>query len=166
MVALGVAVGKGSTPLDDWMLDIDAPDVLRLIVSPLLLTGVLCIAFGAALGQRRWRLALVVAVFPPVAIMVAQLLKRVFDRDRGGALAYPSGHTTALVTVAGMVVLVVGGRLWALAIAAVICGLGMLFVGMTFHYFTDTVGALFLGTAAVCGAARLAGWAPADARDT
>jgi membrane-associated phospholipid phosphatase len=167
MVVLGVAVGRGSTPFDSWMLAIDVPDDLRLIVSPLLLTAVLCTALGVALGRRQWRLALAVVVCPPVAILVAQLLKPVFDRDRGGVLAYPSGHTTALVTVAGMVVLVAGGRMWALAAATGICIAGMVIVGMTFHYFTDTVGALFLGTAAVCLAARLAGWAPRPGhRDT
>jgi membrane-associated phospholipid phosphatase len=160
MVILGLAVGKGSTRFDCWMLGIGAPNPLRLIVSPVLLTAVLCTAFGVALGRRQWRLAIAVAVCPPVAIVVAQVLKRVFDRDRGGALAYPSGHTTALVTVAGMVVLVAGGRWWALAVAAAVCLAGMVIVGMTFHYFTDTVGAMFLGTAAVCVAARLAGWAP------
>ena len=38
--------------------------------------------------------------------------------------------------------------------------LGMLAVGASFHYFTDTVGGLFLGTAIVCLAALILGRAP------
>lgn len=95
------------------------------------------------------------ALCPPVAVVSAQLLKRVFGRTRDGELAYPSGHITALVVIAGMVVLVAGGRLWALVLAALAVVAGMILVGMTFHYFTDTVGALLLGSAYVAVAARL-----------
>lgn len=103
----------------------------------------------------RWRLAAVSALCPPVAVVSAQLLKRVFGRTRDGELAYPSGHITALVVIAGMVVLVAGGRLWAIVLATAAVVVGMVLVGITFHYFTDTVGALFLGSAYVAMAARL-----------
>ena len=39
---------------------------------------------------------------PPVAIMLARLLKELFGRENDGAFAYPSGHTTAAVVVIGI----------------------------------------------------------------
>jgi hypothetical protein len=41
-------------------------------------------------------------------------------------------------------------------VAVAYCALGMIGQGVTYHYFTDTVGALLLGTAIVCTAAWLA----------
>ena len=51
----------------------------------------------------------------------------------------------------GMLVLVAGGALWAVILAAVVSLLAMLGQGVTYHYFTDTVGAVLLGT---CGGVR------------
>jgi membrane-associated phospholipid phosphatase len=96
-------------------------------------------------------------VSPVVALVLEQLLKRLFGREKGGAsgsLAYPSGHTTVMVVVLGMVLLAVGAGLWVLGSAIVYCLLGMIGQGATYHYFTDTIGALLLGTAVVCVAAR------------
>jgi ribose/xylose/arabinose/galactoside ABC-type transport system permease subunit len=58
-----------------------------------------------------------------------------------------------MVVVLGMVVLVAGGASWAVLVAVGFCLLGMVGQGITYHYFTDTVGALLLGTAIVCVAA-------------
>ena len=60
----------------------------------------------------------------------------------------------------GMVVLVAGGALWAVLVAVACCLLGMVGQAVTYHYFTDTVGALLLGTAIVCVAALASGHAP------
>jgi membrane-associated phospholipid phosphatase len=87
-------------------------------------------------------------------------LKRLFDRQSDSALAYPSGHTTTMVVVMGMVVLVAGVALWAVLVAVAYCLLGMIGQAVTYHYFTDTVGALLLGTAIVCVAALTLGHAP------
>jgi membrane-associated phospholipid phosphatase len=155
LFVLGGLVGKGSTRLDNRLLAVDVPDRLLVLVGAPVQAAVLGAAVAYALWRKRWRLAVVTALCPPVAVASAQLLKRVFGRTRDGELAYPSGHITALVVIAGMVVLVAGGRLWAVAAAAVAVVVGMVLVGISFHYFTDTVGALLLGTAYVAVAARL-----------
>ena len=90
---------------------------------------------------------------PLAGIALARLLKQVFGRGNGGDLAYPSGHTTAAVVVVGMIVLVAGAATWVLFAAAVFIVLAVIGQGVTYHYFTDTVGALLLGIAIVCVAA-------------
>jgi membrane-associated phospholipid phosphatase len=162
MVALGWAVGNGSTSVDDsfhqyrhspakWLLFFTDPRALAI-----LLAGTLVVA----LHQRHWRLAVVTALSPAVAIALVQLLKPLFDRRSDGALAYPSGHTTTMVVVIGMVVLVARCALWAVLVAVAYCLLGMIGQGVTYHYFTDTIGGVLLGTAIVCVAALTLGRAP------
>jgi membrane-associated phospholipid phosphatase len=85
---------------------------------------------AVALYRRRWRLAIAAAVCPLLAMGLARLLKPLFGRERQGAFAYPSGHSTTVVVVMGMVV------------------------------FTDTVGGLLLGTAIVCVVALISARAP------
>jgi membrane-associated phospholipid phosphatase len=160
LFVLGLLVGKGSTPLDDRFFQLHLPDWLGDFVEAPVQAAVLGAAVAYALWRRRWRLAAVTALCPPVAVATAQLLKQLFGRDNDGGLAYPSGHVTGLVSIAGMVVLVAGGRLWAVVAAAVVVLLGMVVVGTSFHYFTDTVGALLLGSAYVALAARLVVRAP------
>ena len=166
MVLLGWTVGRGTTRLDSWFLN-DALDtvggysrLLLVFTDPVLLVLVLLTAVAVALHRRQWRLAVVIAVCPMIAVAIAQICKLLFGRTKGGSLAYPSGHTTALVAVAGMILLVAGARLWAVTVAATVILLGMFGLAMTYHYFTDTVGALLLGTAVVCVAARVAGCVP------
>lgn len=162
MLLLGWAVGTGSTSVDDWFHQYGHGPAGRLLfftdprVLAILLGGTLVIA----IYQRRWRFAVVAAVSPVVAIVLVQLLKRLFARESDGALAYPSGHTTTMVVVVGMVVLAAGAALWAVLVATAFCLLGMLGQGVTYHYFTDTVGGVLLGTAIVCVVALTFGHAP------
>ena len=53
----------------------------------------------------------------------------------------------------GMIVLVAGAAAWAVLVAIVVSVLAMLGQAVTYHYFTDTVGGVLLGTAVVCVAA-------------
>ena len=123
---------------------------------PWVLAPVLMGVVAVALYQRRWRLAALALACPPVAVVAVQLLKRLFGRHKGGALAYPSGHTTVATVVFGMVVLVAGAALWAVLVAVSSVLLAMVGQAVTYHYFTDTIGALLLGTAIVCVAAQVA----------
>jgi membrane-associated phospholipid phosphatase len=111
---------------------------------------------GVALYRRWWRFAAVTLVFPVAAYLLVQFMKPLFGRAEDDGLAYPSGHITMTTVVLGLFVLVAGGALWAVLIGVSYVGLAMLGVGSTFHYFTDTVGAMLLGTAIVCVAALVA----------
>lgn len=161
LTLLGLAVGKGSTALDDWFQVAGAahPGVGRLLVftdGRVTLTLWALVLVVAAL-RRQWRLAAVAAVMPLVAIATARLAKQAFGRWKGDALAYPSGHTTLAVVVLGLAVLAAGAATWAVVAALAAAVLGVLGQGFTYHYLTDAVGAVFLGTALVCVAAWAAG---------
>jgi len=158
MVLLGLVVGDGSTRVDDsfvrhgWSAHPVLGELL-FFTEPLLLQILLIAAFGTALYRRRWRLAAVVAVTPLAGVVTVRVLKRLFGREREGAPAYPSGHVTVLMTVLGMVVLVWGVRRWLLVAVAAFAVLGTLGQAVTYHYFTDTIGAVLLGSSLVAVAA-------------
>ena len=155
MFLLGWVVGKGSTPLDDWFHRFQYTPARRLLffTDPTLLVLVLFVGVALALASRRWWLAVVIVVSPLVGIVLARSLKELFGRENNGAFAYPSGHTTVAVVVSGMIVLAAGAAMWAVLAAVAFVVLAMIGQAVTYHYFTDTVGALLLGSAVVCIAA-------------
>ncbi|OBA88012.1 PA-phosphatase [Mycolicibacterium mucogenicum] len=160
MALLGWGVGKASTPVDDAFQDAGRAGEpytgwLLFFTDPRVLMVMLVIAVGIALWHKRWRLAAVIALTPQVAVFIERGLKELFGRHKGGALAYPSGHTVLMVTVLGVIVVAAGAVLWARVLAGVFVPLGMLGQAFTYHYFTDTVGALLFGSSLVCLAARL-----------
>ena len=158
MIVLGLAVGKGSTPLDDWFLRLGHGPVgmLHDLANPLLLIVLVLVVPSAALFRRRWRFAAVALLFPPAAYLLVQFIKPFFGRMKDGGLAYPSGHITITTVVFGLFVLMAGGALWAVLVAVAYEALAMVGVGSTFHYFTDTVGGVLLGTSVVALAALVA----------
>lgn len=165
MLALGIVVGKGSTALDDWFLHgrtgvYGHRHVLREFADGRVMSVLVVVAVLGALWRRRWWLAAVVATFPPATVLLVRVLKPLFGREKDDALAYPSGHTALMVVTLGMVLLVLGWRGWAVIAAAVVALLGILGLAMTYHYFTDTVGSVLLGTAIVCLAVRITGQRP------
>ncbi|MCW2651816.1 MAG: phosphoesterase, PA-phosphatase related protein [Mycobacterium sp.] len=84
------------------------------------------------------------------------------QRHNGYYLEYPCGHTTLVVAVIGMVVLVSAGRRWAGTVAVAVGLPGMLgLIACGYHYMTDTIGAALLTSALARIAARLAGVVPA-----
>ena len=132
MLLLGWVVGTGSTPVDNWFSR-DAreaigehPGWLLVFTGWWVLAPVLAACVGVALYRRQWRLAVVALVCPLVTIEIGEAFKRLFDRRNGDYLEYPSGHTALVVAVLGMVVLVAGGRLWAVIVAVVVSTLGIL----------------------------------------
>ena len=159
MLLLGWVVGKRSTDLDDWFLQHrhSPAQWLLFFADARVLALVLAACVTVALYRRRWRTAVVALVAPPVAIVLERLLKHLFDRQKGGALAYPSGHATLAVIVFGMVVLVAGAAMWAVLVAVTAVLLGMVGLAVTYHYFTDTVGGLLLGTAIACLSLQIVG---------
>ncbi len=177
MVLLGWAVHAGPLPLDDWFQRLGSDmgsrrAVFLIFTKPPLVTAALVAGIVVALRQHRKRLALTMVVSPLVAITVVRLIKPLFGREKEGALAYPSGHTTFLVTVTGLLLVLGGLRLWALAVAVCVVLLAIFGLSMTFHYFTDTIGGVLLATSVVCISAILVsddgygqvGSAPSDLR--
>lgn len=162
MLVLGWAVRNGSTPVDDWFHQFGRGPgrYLLFFTDPRVLLLVVMVTLAVALYRRRWRLAIATVVCPLLAAGLARLLKPLFGRESDGAFAYPSGHTTTMAVVAGMVVLATSVALWAVLVAIAYGLLGMLGQGITYHYFTDTVGGVLLGTAIVCIAALTLGHAP------
>ena len=167
LTLLGLVVGKRATPLDDWFTRAgeEHPTLGKLLffTDPRMLVGLWAIVLAASLLRRRWRLAAMVVVLPLLAVVAARGFKRFFGRHREGTLAYPSGHTTLAVVVFGLAVLAVGVSLWAVALATAAAVLAALGQAVTYHYFTDTIGALLLGTSLLCLAvwvARLDGCQP------
>jgi membrane-associated phospholipid phosphatase len=158
MVALGWAVGKGSTPVDDWFHQYrqSSARYLLFFTDPRVLAVLVAGTVLVALYQRRWRLAVVAVMSTAAALGLIRVLKPLFGRETGGALAYPSGHTATMVVVMGILVLVARAAVWSVLVAVAYCALGIIGQGVSYHYFTDTVGALLLGTAIVCTAAWLA----------
>lgn len=161
-LALGWAVGRGSTPVDSWFsratltLIGEQPRWLLVFTSGWLVLAVTVACLVVALSRRQWALAAAVLACPFAVTAATMVLKHLFDRRNGPYLEYPSGHTALLVAVLGMMVVVAASRVWALAAAALVSLLGMLgLVACGYHYLTDTVGAAMLATALVCGTARL-----------
>jgi hypothetical protein len=154
MVVLGQLVGVGSTPIDDRFLNYREahPWVSQLLVftdARLVIVLYVVAAVVAAL-QRRWRVVAATVLTPVVAVAAVRILKRLFGREKEGALAYPSGHVTVSIVVLGMVTIVAGAAVWMFVVAGVLGCLGLLGQAFTYHYFTDTVGAVFLSTSLLC----------------
>jgi hypothetical protein len=162
MALLGWAVRNGSTPVDDWFHRYAHSPAhwLLFFTDPRVLALVVLATLAVALYRRQWRLAIATLVCPLVAMGLARLMKPLFGRERAGAFAYPSGHTATVVVVMGMVVLVAGAALWSMLVAVACCLLGILGQAVSYHYFTDTIGAVLLSTAIVCVAALTSGQAP------
>lgn len=131
---------------------------LKAPTNPMLLIVTLAAVALIAVAARRFDLALLAAVGPLLAVVLASfVLKHVFGRRYyGGYLAYPSGHTTAMTATALVVLIAVAalGRPRLTIAAAVLAALawtsGVIgLVGLDYHYVTDTVGGMCLAGATI-----------------
>ena len=156
------------------------PDLLRWplwIFQTLGVLGMPLLVAVAALRQRRWRLALGLALLVPAKLLVErQVLKQLVERERPGStipgavlrdvpsagLSFPSGH--AIITF-GIVVLVWPylGRRWraAVVVLAVLNSLARMYLGA--HAPLDLLGGALAG-AAVGALLNLLVGSPPDAR--
>lgn len=155
MLLLGWAVRQEPTGVDIWFqrLGWDVGrygEVFLLFSYPPVMTLVLVAVVVVTLRRRQWRLAVAMLLSPPLAVIAVQVLKRMFGRQKGGALCYPSGHTTFTLVVLGVLVIAAGVAVWAVAVAVSLGVLAMFGQAITYHYFTDTVGAMLFSTSVVC----------------
>ena len=155
MVLLGMGVRSGATPVDGWFQQGGGSPLgwLLMFTDAGTATTLMIVAMIVAVARRLWALVPLIVAVPLLAVLATQTLKPWFGRMKGDALAYPSGHTTVMIVVLGMLVLAVGVRTWVLLAAAAFAGLGIVGQAVTYHYFTDAVGSVLLGTSLVCVAA-------------
>ena len=148
----------GHQGLGQWLLLPGSP----------LAAAVLSVAIAVAclLGGRLNGAVLAVTAVPVADGLNDGLLKDLVDRTYLGVLTYPSGHTTAVFTLAAMVsVLLLSppGRdkphAVRILVSALACATGIAvataLVGLRFHYVTDTLAGAALGIGTVCGLALL-----------
>jgi membrane-associated phospholipid phosphatase len=158
--------GPRLDPLLDHVAHLGDPDVYAAMSAALLL---------AALVQRRWQLAAVIAVLVVVAPGTTELLKPVLSHPRPAewlgdsqiaAASWPSGHATASMTIALCAVLVappawrplaaVAGSLFALAVSFSI-------MVLHWHFPSDVVGGfLVAATWGLLAVAALRRWPPPE----
>lgn len=168
---------EASTRFDTWVLrtayrhiDIDGAHALIKVASPLLSIGVLVAVTVGALIARRWDLAILAVAGPVVAELITELiLKPAVGRligpyvYRGGSLAgaitgsFPSGHETG-IAAAALVLFIVAVQLRVgravrvlvavfLTVWTLVAALAL--VRNSYHYATDTIGAVAVSIAAV-----------------
>lgn len=155
MVLLGLNVRDGATPVDAWLQQARGGPLGALLFFTDYRTAqtLLAATVAVALFRRLWVLIPLALATPLLGVLSTETLKPFFGRFKGEALAYPSGHTTAMVVVLGMLILAVGARRWLVWAAVVFAALGIIGQAATYHYFTDAVGSVLLGTSLVCVAA-------------
>ena len=142
---------------------------IALLADPLPFTLAAAAIIALALWRRRWLMAAVVPAILLSANAATQLLKpaladsRMFDL-RGVVTSYPgswpSGHSTAAMSLALCIVLVAGPRwrsLVALAGGAYAVAVGYALVALGFHLPSDVLGGFLVAAAfTLLGAAALA----------
>jgi len=182
VAVLGVRLhDAGATSFDAWVLRRSMSSIgsggartLLDFSKPAVSLGVIVLVAALAAVARQWRLVLLAAAGPGIAVVLTEyVLKPLIDRylvhpglsvavlraDFSGA--FPSGHETGVASAA-VLVFVAAGQLRVsaaarVAIAAVLAvWTGVAALGLTrnyYHYATDTVGALGVAVAVVLGGA-------------
>ena len=184
VTALGVryaghtAAGPLDATVDGWVqgrLGITSPVLTALtwLGDPPAVTVITILAALGCLLARWWRGAVLAALAAPVSSLLTEdVLKPVIGRTIGGtvtapdghivssaALSMPSGHTTAvftLATLAAVLLIRPGGPARYLVIAAayvLATAVAVAMVAQNFHYFTDVISGAAMGIGTVLTAA-------------
>ena len=138
-------------------------EALAALGDPLPVTVLLLLVAAGAWWGRGGRGLALVLVAPPAAMVTTSLvLKPIVGRTRGGELAFPSGHTTAVASLAAVVAVLVAStpalsRAWRrgtlLALGLLVLAVGVSLVGRDVHDPSDVLGALGVVAAVVWPAA-------------
>lgn len=159
------------TQLDTPRIDRLANDLLRLL-DPLLYTLWAALLVAIALLRRRPRVALAVTILAPAAPLTAELLKPLLAHPHAhvgfgwiGAASWPSGHSTAAMTLVLCALLVAPHRLRPTvavlgSVFAIAVGLSLLI--LAWHMPSDVLGGYLL--AALYGSLALAALRAAEHR--
>jgi membrane-associated phospholipid phosphatase len=141
---------------------------------PLIAVSV-AIAVGCLIAGRPNGAVLAVTAVPVTAFLDDSVLKHLVDRTHSGQLSFPSGHAASAMTLATVLGVLLhdparrtATRLARTALVALTCAVTALVavgvVGLRWHYFTDTVGGVALGTGTVLALAFLIDLCPGVVR--
>ena len=131
----------------------------------------IAIAVGCLIAGRRNGAILAVTAVPVTAFLDDAVLKHLVDRTHFGQLSFPSGHTASAMTLATVLGVLLhdqarpaATRVARAALVVGACAVTALVavgvIGLRWHYFTDTVGGVALGTGTVLTLAFLIDLAP------
>lgn len=167
LLGLLVAGEDGPTSVDHTFADsVDAwlaghDSVLRLLVlatEPPVVLATLAVTVVVCLARRHPFGAVLAVAAPALATtLTSGALKPLFGRSYDDHLAYPSGHTAAVVSTLAVLVLVArpGVARWGVGITGLVlvaaAAVGM--AGLRYHYVTDVVGGAACAVAVTIGVA-------------
>ena len=123
-------------------------------------------AVGCLIARRPNGAALAVTAVPVTAFLDDTVLKHLIGRTHLGQLSFPSGHVASAMTLATVLGVLLhdparraATRVARAALVVAACALTALVavgvIGLRWHYFTDTVGGVALGTGTVLALAFL-----------
>jgi len=133
------------------------------------------IAVGCLIARRPRGVVLAVTAVPVTAFLSDTVLKHLVGRTHLGQLSFPSGHTASAMTLAAVLGVLLhdparrtATRVLRTLFVGVACAVTALVavgvIGLRWHYFTDTVGGVALGTGTVLALALLIDLVPAVLR--
>jgi len=136
-----------------------------------LITVSIGIAVGCLIARRPNGAVLAVTAVPVTAFLDDAVLKHLVGRTHFGQLSFPSGHTASAMTLATVLGVLLhdparsaATRAARIALVAVACAVTALVaagvIGLRWHYFTDTIGGVALGTGTALALAFLIDLAP------
>lgn len=179
IVAVIGALVAGQTRADPFDRAIDSPVITVLghhshlmlhLTFPGTRTGAFALTAIIGLGclaVRRYEGLVLVVCSMIVAVGLGDyVLKPLVHRTYFGSLVFPSGHTTAAITLASVLTLLLvpvvarrdGARRWLAVLVLVVAWLAVVgvilaVIALRWHYFTDTIAGAAVGVGTVCGVA-------------